>query len=117
MGKVRITLATETGCHFQALYLDDRLIGDFGDNLSRGQDTSYEPVSDILENLFAQPEFDGFEFFQEWRYQKGFKTWTDYGWEYDAEWPEKLSETALIPPEEYMFVPLELDPNEEPGEF
>ena len=103
MGNVRITLATETGCHFQALYLDDRLIGDFGDNLSTNQDTSYEPVSDILERLFAQPEFDGFDFVQEWRYQKGFKTWTDYGWEYDAEWPASLSETALVPPEEYGF--------------
>jgi len=101
--KHRITLATETGCNFQAIYLDGRLIGDFGDNLGRDQDTSFEPTLDILENLFSQPEFADFEFVEEWRYQKGTKSWTDYGWEYDAEWPHDLNEAPLIPLEEQPF--------------
>jgi hypothetical protein len=95
MSKVRVTLASDDN-GFQALYLDGRLIGGFGDNLTRNPDRSYEPTVDILANLFDQPEFDGFEFIEESRYQKSFKTWTDYGWEWDAEWPERLEDAQPI---------------------
>jgi hypothetical protein len=102
MGSVKITLATEPEGHFQALYLDGRLIGNLGDIASRNY-LEFEPLSDILNNLFSQPEFDGFEFQEEYRYQVGFKTWTDYGWEWDAEWPALLSETGEVPKERYTW--------------
>lgn len=89
MGNPKVTLVTEPANHFQALYLDGRLIGDFGDNLTERTDKSYEPPVDILENFELEA-----------RRQKSAKHWTDYGWEYDAEWPDQLSAAPELMPEE-----------------
>jgi hypothetical protein len=73
-----------------AFYVNGELAWDFGPNdpfagslgLSTGLEDALEEIAALL----------GFEYEYESRHPVSFKSWTDYGWEWDAEWPQKLED-------------------------
>jgi hypothetical protein len=73
-----------------AFYVNGVLVWDFGPN-----DPFFGPLgidTTLVGALEALAEPLGFEYESESRHPLSRKYWTDYGWEWDSEWPEKLDD-------------------------
>ena len=94
MSQVKVTIATDPHTGFGALYLDEKLVFDFGDigpfeGPFRKDSGFWRPNywDDALMELFARPEFDGFEYDTTSRHQLIEDD--------DGYWPDKLSDAPL----------------------
>lgn len=87
-----VVLAVDPDSHLLALYLDGTLVWDFGPH-----DPCHGPLGgptyldDALEALFERM---GADFETRSCHPVATKTWTDSGWEWDAEWPQRLEDAV-----------------------
>jgi hypothetical protein len=89
-----LVLATDIDSESRALYLAGRLIGGFDAGYTMYP--VYGSLADVLEELFVQPEFAGFEYREENRRMLGMKVNHPLDPdEYDVYWPDKLSEAPV----------------------
>ncbi len=85
-----------------ALYVNGSLVWDFGPNdpfrgalgLPNGWGDALPEIAEAL----------GVDYDTESRHPVAHKMWTDYGWEWDSEWPQQLADA-----------PIANDPVEEPA--
>ena len=102
----RVILAIDPDSHLLALYLDGALVWDFGPyDPCHGPLGTSTGLDDALEALF---EGLGVGFATLHCRPVSTKTWTDYGWEHDAEWPQRLGDATLV-------VEPEFEPVDVPG--